>query len=105
MRGSGNGFESGVATFVCPEVVSDRPVATGSAGTVAIWSLCVSIGDLVTVVLIFEKESDQIGSRRRKGRAGRRTRRCGRRAPASRASRPVVAPAGPVGRPTDPAGA
>jgi len=30
------------------------------AGTAAIWSLCVSNGDLVTNVLDIEKESDQM---------------------------------------------
>ena len=40
-------------------------MATGRAGTVAIWSLCVSKGDLVTVVLDIENVGDQIDLLRR----------------------------------------
>jgi hypothetical protein len=46
-------------------VVSDRPVATGSAATTAIWSLCVSKGDLVTQILDIENLGDQIARSRR----------------------------------------
>ena len=56
----GNGLERGVATVACPEVVGDRPVATGPAATAAIWSLCVSNSDLVTHILDIENEGDQI---------------------------------------------
>ena len=48
-------------------------MATGRAGTVAIWSLCVSNGDLVTVVLDIENDSDQIDHSRHTGGSGPRS--------------------------------
>jgi hypothetical protein len=41
-------------------VDGDRLVATGSARTAAIWSLCVSKANLVTHILDIENHSDQI---------------------------------------------
>ena len=39
-------------------------MATGSAATAAIWSLCVSNGNLVTHILDIENVGDQIGRSR-----------------------------------------
>jgi hypothetical protein len=57
-------------------------MATGSAATAAIWSLCVSYGDPVTHVLDIENLGDQIGRLRRVSLVSRTER--DRTAPTSR---------------------